>query len=130
MTEAEFSRQLSELSKVAADLNRESDSINDLLSRFEDQIGKLNVGIFSGVRLSGDTELEWRKLTRQSTKPGATAYQKEDYWGLAIDGDPVLDCSRDLRIAALEKLPALVTDLTREAQSRLDVIRKAKTLVK
>jgi hypothetical protein len=130
MTEAEFSRQLSELSTVAADLNRESDAINDLLSRFEDQIRALNVGIVAGVDMSGDIELQWRKLSRQAKKPGLPYPGTEEYWGLAINGDPALNCSRDLRIAALEKLPFLVTVLTREAKNRLDVIRKAKSIVK
>ncbi|HEX9408057.1 MAG TPA: hypothetical protein VGA23_00225, partial [Methylomirabilota bacterium] len=116
---------------VAKDLNRESDGINDLLSHFEEQIAKLNVGIESAIKISGeDTYLQWRKLTRQVQKPDSTYYEREEYWGLAIDGDPALKASRDLRIAALEKLPDLVRDLTWEAKSRLDVIKKAKTLVK
>jgi len=45
MTDAEFSRQLSELSAMATELNRESNSTNELLSRFEEQISTLNVGI-------------------------------------------------------------------------------------
>ena len=35
MTETEFSRQMSELSALAAELNRETDSINNLLAKFE-----------------------------------------------------------------------------------------------
>jgi len=129
MTDAEFSRQLSELSAMATELNRESNSTNELLSRFEEQISTLNVGIEASQNM-GVGVVAWLKLTRTSTKPGASPYAKEEYWGLAIDGRPALEASRDLRIAALENLPYLITTLTTESRNRLDVIKRAKKLVK
>ena len=45
MTEVEFSNLLSELTKTAEALNRESDSINALIGRFEESLGKLNIGL-------------------------------------------------------------------------------------
>ena len=45
MTEVEFSRQLSELSNTAATLNRESDSVNEIIERFEETLRKTNLGL-------------------------------------------------------------------------------------
>ena len=130
MTEAEFSRQLTELSAAAADLNRESDSINELLSRFEEQIGSLNVGLEVSVWLYPEIEsdkqgLQWRKMGRV---PKGTM-KSEEYWGLSVDFKPILDCSREQRIAALDQLPKLVGELKAQATQRVDVIKKAKGLL-
>lgn len=45
MTEVEISRLLAELAQTAQTLNRESDSINALIERFEETLRKLNVGL-------------------------------------------------------------------------------------
>lgn len=45
MTEVDFSRLLSELSKTADALNRESDAVTKLIERFEDKLRKLNIGL-------------------------------------------------------------------------------------
>lgn len=124
MTEAEFSQQLSQLSSVAADLNRESDSINDLLSQYEAQIRALNVGLEVSVGI-GCGSLKWTDFFVKIENGRA---QKE--WGLAVDGRRVLTCSREERIAALNHIPSLVAKLTAEAQARVDTIREAKNLLK
>ena len=143
MTEAEFSQQLSQLSSVAADLNRESDSINDLLSQYEAKIRAMNVGLEVSVDLiDRDTNLQryklmWAKLPMWDKGPDGKGkvYAGKEEWGLAIDSprisshQPALDTSREVRIAALESIPDLVAKLTEAAQDRVDVIRKAKDLL-
>jgi hypothetical protein len=138
MTEAEFSQQLSQLSSVAADLNRESDSINDLLSQYEAKIRAMNVGLEVSVPLGAPHTvlLQWKKLDVYGGKDekGYRTYTGTE-WGLAItvglnSYTAVLERSREERIAALESIPGLVTKLTQAAQDRVDVIRKAKDLLK
>jgi len=68
MTESEFSRQLSELSSVAADLNRESDSINNLLSQYELKLRALNVGLEVSVGIGCGT-LTWKRLALYEKSP-------------------------------------------------------------
>lgn len=45
MTEVEISRLLQELTEVAGVLNRQSDSINELIEGFENRLRKLNLGL-------------------------------------------------------------------------------------
>src|SRR5437899_3524255 len=45
MTPVDFSRQLSELTNAAAALNRESNSVNQLIERFEETLRKINLGL-------------------------------------------------------------------------------------
>jgi hypothetical protein len=129
MTEAEFSQQLSQLSSVAADLNRESDSINELLAQYESKIRALNVGLEVSVKTDSG-RLGWEKCVFDRNPDGSKNYTSgKREWGLAIDGSPALDCSREERIEALESIPDLVVALTEQAQMRVDVIRKAKDLL-
>ncbi len=131
MTEVEFSRQLSELSKVAKVLNSESDSINDLLSRFEEKIREMNVGLEVGVFLDENERnfLQWKRLNRTVNQGPGKPLVRESYWGLAVNGNPVLGLSREERITALEYLPHLVAALTNEAKARVGVIQKARTFL-
>ncbi len=73
MTEAEFSTLLSHLSTTAQQLNRESDSINEIIGRFQDTLRKLNVGIEVWVAES--------PLSRQSRRsPSHTdTYEDREY---------------------------------------------------
>src|SRR5262245_15402563 len=45
MTEVEFSRLIADLTETAKTLNRESDSINELIGRFEEKIQEANLGL-------------------------------------------------------------------------------------
>ena len=122
MTEVEFSRRLSELTKTAEALNKESDSINDIIEKFEANLRKANVGIEVSVDIPtlDDVRLYWTK------NPYAG-----DEWRLSTGGLGVLtERSRDVRIAALGAFPDLVDALKREAEWALDKIRNAKNFVK
>ena len=70
------------------------------------------------------------RLERRVKVEGSSYSSYEDYWGLAIANKPILECSRDERIAALDALPRLVDRLKEETQSRVDKIQKAKSLLK
>jgi hypothetical protein len=130
MTETEFSRQMSELSALAAELNRETDSINNLLAKFEEQIRALGVGLETGVLLTNgpnDTsELQWIRIAI----PGESSPWRLYIWKSKGGMKPALECTRDERIQALEALPRLVEKLKQEAKSRLDVIQQAKKFVR
>jgi len=45
MTDLEFSRLLSDLSESAKKLNQASDSVNDIIKRFQDTLRSMNVGL-------------------------------------------------------------------------------------
>jgi hypothetical protein len=45
MTDVEFSRLLSDLGDTAKKLNKASDSINDIIKRFQDTLRSMNVGL-------------------------------------------------------------------------------------
>jgi hypothetical protein len=130
MTEAEFARQLSELSEVAKRLNAESDSINDMLLKAEAQLRALNVGISASVPLPGfrGASLDWTSTDLWDADE--RAHKRVWRFELSSEGRKyLLDCTRDQRIAALEALPDLVQSLTSEAISRLDTIDQAKKVI-
>ncbi len=123
MTEAEFSRMFTELAQTAATLNQESDSINGILESFQKKLAALNVGIDASVALEPDLgTLWWTK--------------SDDGWQLSFQprgvrySSPVLEHSRDVRIAALEELPNLVQGLKWKADEAVRAIQKAKDFVK
>ena len=132
MTEAEFSRQLSELSDVASRLNAESDSINDLLTQAEAQIRALNVGIDVEERVNGG-HLCWTSSYVYEDKQQKRVWRlerrtKDDDTGEYLFRH-ILECTRDERIEALSTLPAIVQALTSAAKSRLKTIEEARKLV-
>ena len=131
MGESEFTRQLSELAQVAANLNRETNGINDLLERAEERIRGLHVGIVAFVPLRNHygQELGW------SYRNVVVEGKERRQWQLMLldsseqEEKELAAASRDVRIAALETLPSLVEKLKGEALQRLDVIRKGKELL-
>jgi hypothetical protein len=133
MTEAEFARQLSELAQVAATLNRETNNINGLLERAEEQIRALHVGIATFVPLSNHygRELGW------SFRTAVVDGKERRQWQLMLLVDTseerelkeLAAASRDERIAALETLPSLIEKLKAEAMQRLEAIRKGRELL-
>jgi hypothetical protein len=125
MTDSDFSQQLSKLSEIAAALNQETNSINDILTAAEAKIRALNVGLSAGVTLAGPDQdyLNW------NWEPVVEDGRSRRNWLLKIDGKSVLLCTREQRIAALAALPELVSTLTAEAQSRLSAIQQAKLMI-
>lgn len=138
MTEVEISRLLSELSEVAATLNRESDSLNALIERFQHILRQLNVGLevwlvnpirrdsrpsgvvetYLGFAKGGDN---WELRIRHSTYCGDE--------GLTEDECALLDASRADRIAALEAFPSILVVLKEKAEEAVQAIQDAKRFI-
>jgi hypothetical protein len=152
MTEVEFSRLVSELTQSAKTLNQESDSINTLISKFEETLTAINLGL--EVWLTSP-ELRSRRWTEQNdegqtveegTHDEELGFAKvDDNWRLAVrtstyrsDGDllstarlrPLLDLSREIRIEALRHFPALAARMKQEADAAVRAITDAKKFVK
>lgn len=131
MTEAEFARQLSELAQVAATLNRETNNINGLLERAEEQIRALHVGIVAFVQLRGHYSRELGWSYRNVVVDGKERRQ----WQLMLldtsehEEKELAAAARDERLAALETLPSLIEKLKAEAMQRLETIRKGRELL-
>ena len=153
MSDPELSRLLSELNKSASQLNVESNSINYVIQSIEQQIRTANVGI--EVWLEGDQAMLTRTVSdldergeryvpagRSEMQVGFAKLATE--WTLAVrnkvlnlDGSeyiegeitPLLKTSRDTRLAALEKLPTLITELRTAAENALAAIRQARKLI-
>jgi hypothetical protein len=157
MTDAEVSRLLSELKESAQELNSASDSINLIISSIEQKILESNVGLEcwllseplnSGeptrqqINDRGDWGSAWT-----DTVLGFAKLDAHEGWRLAVreigftaveDAEAVADyeqpsplwrASRELRIRALEKMPALLQCLRDKVKKSLDAIAKAKKMV-
>ena len=155
MTEVEFSRLLSDLAKTAENLNRESDSINELIERFQETLRKLNIGLEVWLTSDPISSAECKVEAYDEMVPGSldvhlgfiksppldewmlvtrrTWYRRsgEDWQLLSTErAIPLLAASRKDRIDALEKFPALLNLLKDEAESALKAIERAKKFVK
>lgn len=154
MTEVELTRLLSDLRQTAKDLNRESNSINDIISRLEVTLREVNLGIDVWLTSSPVSTEHWIKedddgdTTVEGECEEQLGFVKLDTWQLAVrtatyrtnDGNyelletsratRLLDASRDTRIAALGKFPVLIKQMQAQAQAALKAIEDAKKLVK
>ena len=156
MTDVEFSRLMSELTDTAKALNQESDSINDLIARFEEKLRTANLGIELWLtdalesdpwaekdetgeiiaRGTQDVQLgfarfrgnKWHLVTRNAS------YRRDgDSWEPTDRIDTrrtLLEESRDVRIAALAKFPSLARELKQAGAAAVQTIREAKKYVK
>lgn len=155
MTEVEISRLLQELSEVAETLNQESDSINDLIERFEDKLRNLNVGLEvwlahalksepwvyteerSMTETIGTNDLQlgfvkfagkWQLATRTVTwrrGPG----DRRELTEVETASTRLLDAPRDIRIAALRRFPELLREFIGAAKDAVRAIQDGKKLV-
>ena len=160
MTEVEFSRLMSELADTAKTLNRESDSINEIIERFERSLQGTNLGqevwhtdkpLTSRQWAEGgdegrpveqgttDEELGFSKLRTGSTEDWrlvvrTATYVRDADGHLDLRGHPfvrpLLDCSRALRIRALSEFPSLAKQMKHEAEEAIKTIKEAKQFVK
>jgi hypothetical protein len=155
MVEADMSRLLSDLSQTAETLNRESNTVNALIERFEARLRQLNVGIEvwcpaavheepadvsdaddeDAVAGTCETQLGfikghggWELYLREALYRRESDGYGAPGWELVRieDARPLRDASRQLRIAALKCFPALLEELKREAEAALKTIEEAK----
>src|SRR5579863_6634773 len=125
-----------ELSDLSRQLNSDSDAVNSTIGTINKKLRSLNLGIEAWFNsplldpLPGDE-------SRDSIGPFLGYCSVEDEWQLAVrekpidwHGDllrsPLLKASREVRIAALQYIPAVVDQLKSEAQRVLRAIRDAK----
>jgi hypothetical protein len=155
MTEVEFDHLLSKFRRSAARLNEESDSINEIIASVERQLVEANAGFECWATpfraepercydngddneghlawtetLVGFAKLEdaWRLAVKERE---ARKYNDEDRPTYSYD-DPfaLSQASRSIRVAALGKLPELIEALSTKADSAVELIGRAKRLVK
>jgi hypothetical protein len=159
MTEVEFAHLLSELTETAKTLNKESDSVNNLINHFEETLKGTNLGMGAWIgeirseewfnvdegrdgeevvteKGTDDTELgfakdhgEWRLMLRE------VRYRENERGGYAPLGEPhrlvrLVDGSREERIAALALFPALAKELKGLGDRAIKTIQDAKKFVK
>lgn len=145
---------LSQLSKLAKQLNADSDSVNAAIATFDEQLCEMNLGIEawiqikdSGIKLDsqpGSRERKYQELTLLGF------CKLEDHWQLAINDQTVSylwnadqeeeyrateDCyrplrkvSRNTRLAAIDYFDDLLEVLKIEATRKLARLGRAKKL--
>jgi len=132
-----------ELADLSLRLNSESNTINSTITTLNAKLRSLNIGVEVWL-----TDTMLRALPgdprRDEIGPYLGYCSVEDQWQLAVRGEPngsycsgwtgdlprtpLTKASREVRVAALEQLPALICRLKEEAQRVLRAIQDAKTL--
>ncbi len=92
MSDSDLSSQFAALSDVAARLNAESDTVNQLIEQFQDKLRALNVGLDAWVLLDtepGSTVVPSPRVTSRPAAPTTVTIQisvgyarGDDGWGL------------------------------------------------
>jgi hypothetical protein len=135
------------LSKLAPQLNEASDLYQEELKEIEEALNKLKLGVTVWLELfieTSDIESEYDKdgdLVGNFYRAWSLGYGKDcgDRWRLLIrewkvdnDADdgtienviPLLEASRDLRIAAAERIPDLLKEVEEKVKRKLEVLSK------
>jgi hypothetical protein len=129
-----------ELADLSLRLNSESNSINTTITTLNAKLRSLNIGVEVWLNesllkpLPGDP-------SQEENGPYLGYCLAEDQWQIAVRGShfsgmtgeaaanlPLTKASREIRIAALEQFPWLISRLKEEAQRILRAIQDAKTL--
>jgi len=112
------------LSSTAANLNQVSDKLNASVAGLENSLRKLGLGIGGWVRISGSNNNDgsywyedvgyakvngkWGFAIKSGSGHEAADFDKTEVWAFN-------DAPRDLRIAAIKKIPDLIEKLNAEA---------------
>jgi len=143
------SSRLDNLSKLAPQLNKATDLYMDELREIEKQVNKLNLGIaieFGGVI---KTENPYFDYLDDGTEDGISGYidtwelgygRYQDAWCLLVrkyklvdrstevmqveNVTPLLQSSRELRIAAAEKIPELLEKIEEAVKGKIETLGK------
>jgi hypothetical protein len=153
MSDQELPHLLDQLTATASELNVESNSINSVIGFVEQRIRNANVGLevwldqYPYEALVSDTVNEF-----DPKAGGEISIERiiqigfaklEEGWAIAVreklshtngsetlsGASPLLKSSRDIRLAALERLPGLIRRLQGVAENALAAIRQAKKLI-
>ena len=159
MTQQEIARLFDELSVVADSVNADSDTVTQLICEFEERLNELRLGIEAWVKVSESvTMFTWQDDDGDRSLPGekseelqlgfAQSYLTGVGWRLFVrratfqkigsgdweaikseDSVPLLEASRVDRINALERFPALLSELKTKAEGLLSKVGVAKAVV-
>ena len=125
----------SQLSTVAADLNAVSDELGKSIAEIDVALKKLNLGITTWVTIRGDDEYPYNDLYWGRDIGYAKVNSK---WGISLrtiegqSSDPdrskteewlFNDAPRSLRLEAIDKIPELLEELSKEAVKNTKNIR-------
>jgi hypothetical protein len=138
---------LTNLSKLAKQLNTESDSLNATIEHVNEQLRAMNIGLEFYVRLSenihkvdnvdvGDyeslgfdkVENQWQLVIKSETRER----RPDEFTGIVSEVelntyyDPLLKASRALRLLAAEHLDSFLEKLTSHVEKKLATVQSAK----
>jgi hypothetical protein len=146
--------RLTELESVSAGLNQASDAFTEELKAIEAKLAKLNLGLeveytaqalYEGElreehnRQTHEVELRYRHISYLAYGKTAVGdnrwallvrnYRKvflpDEEWEFILDSSqPLLNASRDVRLAAAEHLEGLLEEIKRKATAKLEALRK------
>ena len=148
---------IDELSRLAKELNQQSDKLNALITSLNQKLAALNFGVevwHNGAIEAGDFREEYDdedRLIEKCRSVVMLGYSKvEDAWQLAVREEtwktdlasggereftvnpdppsPLLKAPRETRIKALRLVPRLLDDLRDEAKALLNSIEQGKQL--
>ena len=148
MTDVELSSLLIDLQNTANRLNSETTGVNSLIQQVETRLQVMNLGLecwlerdilaseIERPNVSLDVELGFAKVAGEwclAVRVVRYQYDKgRDRWDVAdYVGAPtkLQDASRDIRIAALKRIPRLLESLKKRAEEDTQTIQEAKKLL-
>ena len=145
--------RLDALSKLAPQLNKTTDLYMDELKEIEEELNKLNLGteielrkwIQTGNSKSGynddgeptgayysawtlgygkSSRGHWCILVREYSLPGSPGGYPEPALITEEDTTPLLEASRDLRIAAADYIPNLLAEIEKAVKGKIETLQK------
>lgn len=134
MSDFDFTQDFAELAQLSAEINRESDSINEIIHGIEDKLRELNLGERTWLQkpiVPGDG------VETADILLGFTRNEYTRQWELrvryvpvagAAQEQPLLDAARDIRLAAMAALPRLMNELKVRSLKTLEAIQAAKRI--
>jgi hypothetical protein len=141
------STQIDSLTSIARQLNNGSDALSDALTKIQQRLNASGIGMEAWVTIPG-TRVEDDDVpmgVERSANDELGYGRNGDGWALLtrrtfyahIAGDttvnygeqkPLLRASRELRLAAVSAIPALIDTLHRDAETMLQQVREAQRL--
>jgi len=123
---------LADLAQAAVQLNEKSNSINATISKINEKLANLNLGIelwleaapLSNGRVLGYRSIEnrWQLTIRMDLSQIEGAVYRE---GAPFAYQPLIKATRELRVEALPRIPALITALYNQTESMISDIERA-----
>lgn len=149
--------QIAELEPLAKQVNDKSNQINVTIRTINEKLANLNLGIEAWLDRDNQalSSSHWRDRNSSMPRTRTVSYlgydQLGDKWELAVknmteeltveDGEqfiakvnpqyfPLLQASRDIRVAAMELIPRLLDELKEKGQQLLGTVEAAEKMAK